>query len=220
MGRRAQAAMEFMMTYGWVLLIILVAIAALAFFGVLNPQRLLPSTCTLGIGFSCDDFKVSSNTASNNIEIAVRNGIGTTLDFFAIYVDPDAIECDGRYAYTAFPFTPTTSPPFFEDTGPFIDGAARPLRTYTGPNSTIDKVGIKCFSTTGFGGFDNCCSAIEAGYAAVGHPGMGCSAAATCDDVFTPPRASKFKADIIVKYRELGSSLTHSRIGQIIAQVE
>ena len=33
--------MEFLMTYGWAILVLMVAIGALAYFGVLNPSNLL-----------------------------------------------------------------------------------------------------------------------------------------------------------------------------------
>lgn len=35
--KKAQAAMEFLMTYGWAILVVLVAIGALAYFGVIDP---------------------------------------------------------------------------------------------------------------------------------------------------------------------------------------
>ena len=37
--RRGQAALEFLTTYGWAFLVILVMIGALAYFGVLDPER-------------------------------------------------------------------------------------------------------------------------------------------------------------------------------------
>ena len=37
MHKKSQAAMEFLMTYGWAILVVLVAIGALAYFGVLSP---------------------------------------------------------------------------------------------------------------------------------------------------------------------------------------
>jgi len=37
-GRKGQAAMEFLMTYGWAILVVLVVIGALAYFGVLSPS--------------------------------------------------------------------------------------------------------------------------------------------------------------------------------------
>jgi len=40
--KKSQAAMEFLMTYGWAILVVLVAIAALAYFGVLSPEKFLP----------------------------------------------------------------------------------------------------------------------------------------------------------------------------------
>ena len=49
------------MTYGWALLVVLVAIGALAFFGVLNPGQFLPDQCTLFSGMSCTGYICSSN---------------------------------------------------------------------------------------------------------------------------------------------------------------
>ncbi|HOI19115.1 MAG TPA: hypothetical protein PLX15_04610 [Candidatus Woesearchaeota archaeon] len=69
-GKRAQAAMEFLMTYGWAILIILVAIAALAYFGVLNPARYVADSCTLSLPFVCKDFSVRST----GIQLVIFNG--------------------------------------------------------------------------------------------------------------------------------------------------
>tara|TARA_Y100000310_G_C20447132_1_gene698960 strand:- start:293 stop:829 length:537 start_codon:yes stop_codon:yes gene_type:complete len=51
MKKRGQAAMEFLMTYGWAILIVLVAISALWLFGAFN--RDVPSKCDLNIPFGC-----------------------------------------------------------------------------------------------------------------------------------------------------------------------
>ena len=56
--KKAQAAMEFLMTYGWAILVVLAAIAALAYFGVLSPEKLLPEKCTLEPGITCLGNKV------------------------------------------------------------------------------------------------------------------------------------------------------------------
>lgn len=37
--KRGQAAMEYLMTYGWSILIVLIAVAALFYFGVLDPEQ-------------------------------------------------------------------------------------------------------------------------------------------------------------------------------------
>ncbi len=44
---RGQAAMEFLMTYGWAILAAIVAIGVLAYFGVFNPSRLAGSTAVI-----------------------------------------------------------------------------------------------------------------------------------------------------------------------------
>ena len=76
--RKGQAAMEFLMTYGWALLVVLIAIGALAFFGVLNPSKFLPNACTLAPGFACTDFKASAT--ANSIVIILQNGLGENLN--------------------------------------------------------------------------------------------------------------------------------------------
>ena len=199
MKKRAQAAMEFLMTYGWALLVVLIAIAALAFFGVLSPGRFLPSNCNIGIGFACSDFKVSK--LDLDIDIYVQNGIGSNLDTFAVYTDPSATQCDGRFAYIALPII---SPPFY-------DGQQAPLKTVGIGDPTL-ATGIKCFDTFGWG-FDNCCNNTLLGP-------YGCGPSATCDNSLTSPRGSKFKTDLVVVYKEQGSTLTHSRVGQIVTQIE
>jgi len=84
-SRKSQAAMEFLMTYGWAILVVLVAIGALAYFGVLSPDKFLPNRCTLPSGLACVDHRALS--ADNTIEIVVRNGIGFDLSAMAITIE-------------------------------------------------------------------------------------------------------------------------------------
>ena len=79
---KGQAAMEFLMTYGWAILVVLIAIGALAYFGVLNPSRFLPSSCTLMPGLSCDSFKVDA--ISPHITLIIRNGLGQDLTSLSV----------------------------------------------------------------------------------------------------------------------------------------
>ena len=50
--KKGQAALEFLMTYGWAILVVLIVIGALAYFGVLDPKRFLPEKCELGPGLT------------------------------------------------------------------------------------------------------------------------------------------------------------------------
>lgn len=73
--RKSQAALEFLMTYGWAILVVLVAVGALAYFGVLSPEKFLPSKCTLQPGIGCLDFKVTAST----ISVVIQNSLGYDL---------------------------------------------------------------------------------------------------------------------------------------------
>ena len=77
--KRGQAALEFLTTYGWAFLVILVMIGALAYFGVLNPKGLLPSRCTFGPEISCLEQQVSAS--GSQLSFRFRNDVGSTASF-------------------------------------------------------------------------------------------------------------------------------------------
>ena len=65
--RKAQAAMEFLMTYGWAIIVVLVVIAALAYLGILSPAGLLPDRCNFQVGVHCADYSISSEPISRRL---------------------------------------------------------------------------------------------------------------------------------------------------------
>ena len=75
MMKKGQAAMEFLMTYGWAILVVLAAIGALAYFGVLSPESFLPEKCMLEPGVDCTGFKVTPTETT----LVMRNGMGKDL---------------------------------------------------------------------------------------------------------------------------------------------
>jgi hypothetical protein len=92
-GRKSQAAMEFLMTYGWAILVVLAAIAALAYFGVLSPSKFLPESCTLSptSGMACMDFRIESSTAylllmnSGGRDLTINNvTVGSCTNSFSV----------------------------------------------------------------------------------------------------------------------------------------
>jgi hypothetical protein len=95
MYKKGQAAMEFLMTYGWAILVVLAAIGALAYFGVLSPDRFLPEKCTLPAGIACLDFRYTGTA----IEMAIQNGAG--FDMTGISVAVNGTGCDASDATTA-----------------------------------------------------------------------------------------------------------------------
>lgn len=71
MEKRGQAAMEFLMTYGWAILAAIIAIAVLAYFGVFNPGRYTSEMCQVSAPFTCDDNSIARTTG---VEVILRNG--------------------------------------------------------------------------------------------------------------------------------------------------
>src|SRR3989344_6701110 len=80
------------MTNGWAILVVIIAIGALAYFGVLNPSKFLPASCVLLPGLSCSDFKVNTTT----ITVVVRNGMGENLNPFWINISSSNSVCAGQ----------------------------------------------------------------------------------------------------------------------------
>ncbi|MBI5389208.1 hypothetical protein HZB01_02385 [Candidatus Woesearchaeota archaeon] len=74
--KKGQAALEFLMTYGWAILVVLVVIGALAYFGVLSPQSILPEKCVMGTGLSCTDHQVSATSFT----LLLENGMGSPIN--------------------------------------------------------------------------------------------------------------------------------------------
>ncbi|MCX6706723.1 MAG: hypothetical protein NT001_01120 [Candidatus Woesearchaeota archaeon] len=79
--KKSQAAMEFLLTYGWAIVAVLVVFGALTYFKVLDPSKLLPETCNFGPGIGkCIDFEVTSN----KMTLTLMNGLGDPVTFTGV----------------------------------------------------------------------------------------------------------------------------------------
>lgn len=78
MFKKAQSALEFLTTYGWAFLVILIMIGALAYFGVLDPSRFLPDKCVFTTGFSCQESvsMAAPGVGQDHINAKVINSVG------------------------------------------------------------------------------------------------------------------------------------------------
>ena len=114
-NKKGQAAMEFLMTYGWAILVVLIAIGALAYFGVLNPNKLLSDRCTIstGSGLFCSDFASYSTPAPGNVTMVIRNALSDPINIVSVYFNYSngAYECTNGtgFAYTIQPDTTGTT---------------------------------------------------------------------------------------------------------------
>jgi hypothetical protein len=75
--KKGQAALEFLTTYGWAFLVILVMIAALAYFGVLDPSNMVGESCAASAPISCSG--VQSDLSDNDLGVELKNGNPKTM---------------------------------------------------------------------------------------------------------------------------------------------
>ena len=95
-NNKSQAALEFLMTYGWAILVVLVAIGALAYFGVLSPAKFLPARCTLQSGITCIDHKAS--IATNTVEVVIKNSLGYDITGIIVKAGSCGVDTNGPLA--------------------------------------------------------------------------------------------------------------------------
>ncbi len=68
----AQSAMEYLVTYGWALLIIVAALAVIVVLG-LTSSTAVPQTCTLSTAISCKDIVFGSNSIGSSAVMILSN---------------------------------------------------------------------------------------------------------------------------------------------------
>src|SRR3989338_2179283 len=83
MHNKAQAALEFLTTYAWAFLVIVIMIGALAYFGVLSPSKLLPDRCNFGAEVGCNkDLLVVDNVngpTPSTLTMRLENNAGAPI---------------------------------------------------------------------------------------------------------------------------------------------
>ena len=80
MRKKAQAAMEFMMTYGWAIMIVLVTISTLTYFGVFDISRLIPQRCDITSDLRCDDYVFTDSDSQLKLKIGNSLGYDITIN--------------------------------------------------------------------------------------------------------------------------------------------
>ena len=96
--KRGQSAMEFLMTYGWAIVVVLVVLSALFFLGVFNPKTV--STCNIQAPFVCKDIQIDEG----GVTFLLGNLNVDSIDNVGIHVNGqpcDEILIDNLYATSA-----------------------------------------------------------------------------------------------------------------------
>ncbi len=89
--RRGQSALEYLVTYGWAILVIVIIAGLLWYFGIFNPSRFVGGKQCGGFGaFICQDFKVSTN---GSLTIVLNNNVGGTVNAVNITTGTSGFIC-------------------------------------------------------------------------------------------------------------------------------
>lgn len=104
MGKKAQAALEFLTTYAWAFIVILVTIGSLYYFGVFDFSRFVPEQCQFSPQIACVDFTI----AANRVSAKFSNTLGESINITSAEITSDAqdpITCESPIK--AYPLQPT-----------------------------------------------------------------------------------------------------------------
>jgi hypothetical protein len=130
MMKKLQAAMEYLMTYGWAILIIALALGVLYSLGVLNPGRLKPVMCMLPAPFTC---QIQTFNTAGVLTITLAQGSGSTYTINGIACVDNSLLTNGLPSSISYW---TTSLTFSTGSSSLPSG------------STVTISGIKCYTTT------------------------------------------------------------------------
>ena len=100
---KAQAALEFLTTYGWAFLVILIMIGTLAYFGILNPGKILPNRCNIGPEFECLDFQISATDST--FKLRLKNNAGEPIIVQSMTLDSETAT---KFSCSTPPANPTS----------------------------------------------------------------------------------------------------------------
>lgn len=84
-NRKGQQALEYLITYGWAFIVILIMISAFAYFGLFNPTKYLPSKCDFGVQLLCVDYQMQAESDGPGlIRLKFQNAFGDGIRIYGV----------------------------------------------------------------------------------------------------------------------------------------
>ncbi len=75
-NKKSQTALEFLTTYGWAFVIILLMIGTLAYFGILSPSQILPERCSISPEIGCVQSLIGQTDAGTGVlRLRLKNNV-------------------------------------------------------------------------------------------------------------------------------------------------
>ncbi|PIN88850.1 hypothetical protein COU60_05510 [Candidatus Pacearchaeota archaeon CG10_big_fil_rev_8_21_14_0_10_34_76] len=92
MQRKGQAAMEFLMTYGWAILAAIIAIGVLAYFGVFSPGKFITGAAVVNPPFYANAWNIQQDANDGiggdqpGIVLELRNNGGEDYNLYSVTI--------------------------------------------------------------------------------------------------------------------------------------
>ena len=163
-SHKSQSSLEYLMTYGWAVIIIAVALSALYVFGVMNPSAFVSQQCLLPAGFTCAIVGMGSSGIitvniyqSTGSQITITSVACSTNDTFAnipAYAGNQISLRPGANVTLSLPcYTGAGTSPVFLNVGSVFTGYLLLNYTQTSVSGFQHTVSGKLIAKTTFVGF-------------------------------------------------------------------
>lgn len=86
--RKGQAAVEYLTTYGWAILVLVILVAVLLSSGILSPSMALSEECTFGSNVPCE-FALFNDGGTTKISLRLFNGFAYKIRIDSIDLKSD-----------------------------------------------------------------------------------------------------------------------------------
>ncbi len=96
--RKGQYSVEFLVTYGWVLLIVIIAVGTLIYFDVFKIDKYLPDECIFGPNVICEDMSIQKVSELRfDLNLKLRNSLERSIEpvnFTLMNEDRSLVACN------------------------------------------------------------------------------------------------------------------------------
>lgn len=84
--RKGQVSIEYLATYGWAIMVLLIMISMLTYFGVIDIKNFAPERCEIGAELACKDFTFIQDTTAGEVELKlfVANNLAERIFIYNI----------------------------------------------------------------------------------------------------------------------------------------
>lgn len=122
--QKGQAAIEYVVTYGWAIVILLVALTILYGLGILNPGRYLPQECSFPPNLDCNYYRLERVAQDNyKLTIGLTNGLGFNIKLKDATLTSEGSLSSGQDNGYEWQTTPSIAPAIFPSE-PINDGGS------------------------------------------------------------------------------------------------